>query len=209
MPGGKVHSKVQGEFLGLPGLHRIRLHQRPVSYREMEDGLQEFSVVQPRPKLTDLNDPARQATVETVASILKRKGPEVWSIAPEATVYAAIEQMASRGIGALVVLAKNRIAGIVSERDYARQVILRGRSSRETKVEEIMSSPVITAVPEYTVNTCLRIMNDRRIRHLPVVDSRGKLGGLVSVGDLVYSNLSTQAETIEELETYITNRYPR
>ena len=165
--------------------------------------------VQPRPKLSDLNDPAKQATVETVASILKRKGPEVWSIAPDATVYAAVEAMASRGIGALIVLAKNQIAGIVSERDYARRVILRGRSSRETKVEEIMSTPVITASPEYTVNTCLRIMNDRRIRHLPVVDGRGRVAGLVSVGDLVYSILSTQAETIEELETYITNRYPR
>lgn len=166
-------------------------------------------VVQPRAKLSDLNDPAKQTTVETVASVLKRKGPEIWSIAPDATVYEAIERMASRGIGALVVLAKNQIAGIVSERDYARRVILRGRSSRETKVEEIMSSPVITATPEYTVNTCLRIMNDRRIRHLPVVNSRGRLAGLVSVGDLVYSTLSTQAETIEELETYITNSYPR
>ena len=175
----------------------------------MERGLQERSVVQPRPKLTDLNDPAKQSTVETVASVLKRKGREVWSIAPEAAVYAAVEMIASRGIGALVVLAKNRIAGIISERDYARRVILRGRSSRETRVEEIMSSPVITASPEYTVNTCLRIMNDRRIRHLPVVDGRGRLTGLVSVGDLVYSVLSTQAETIEELETYIANRYPR
>lgn len=165
--------------------------------------------MQPRPKLSDLNDPAKQATVETVASILKRKGTEVWSIAPDATVYTAVETMASRGIGALIVLARNQIAGIVSERDYARRVILRGRSSRETKVEEIMTSPVITASPEYTVNTCLRIMSDRRIRHLPVVEGRGRLTGLVSVGDLVYSILSTQAETIEELETYITNRYPR
>ena len=159
-------------------------------------------------KLTELADPRRQATIETVTSILKVKGREVWSIAPEATVYDAISLMAEKRAGALVVLSGGQLAGIISERDYARKVILQGKSSKHTSAAEVMSSPVITVTPAHTVPQCLRIVTDLRIRHLPVMEE-GTLCGLISIGDLVRSVLSIQAQTIDELETYITNQYPR
>ncbi|HEY1242447.1 MAG TPA: CBS domain-containing protein [Bryobacteraceae bacterium] len=161
-----------------------------------------------QPEIAKLAEPQKHAGVETVAAILKRKGTGVWSIPPDAMVYDAIAMMAEKGIGALVILSEGELIGIVSERDYARKVILQGRASRETAVSEIMSSPVIAAKPEDTVDHCLRLMIANRIRHLPVIDT-GRVSGMVSIGDLVVSTLSMQAHTIDQLETYIANRYPK
>ena len=160
-----------------------------------------------KPKIAQLADPKLQAGIETIASILKAKGSQVWSVGPDATVYEAIATMADRRIGCLAVIFEGDLVGIVGERDYARKVILRGRSSRETLVRDIMSSPVITVTPGHTVYDCLRIMSASRVRHVVVLDG-GQIAGLVSIGDLVNSVLSMQAHTIDRLQTYIINKYP-
>ncbi len=144
----------------------------------------------------------------TLRSVISRKGPAVWSIVPEATVFEALTQMNDKRVGALVVVSAGDLVGIISERDYARKVILKGRSSKHTPVEEIMSSPVITASLDSAVGKCLRTMIERRIRHLPVVDPAGRLAGIVSIGDLVNAVLSAQAEEVRELKNYVTGVYP-
>src|SRR5689334_8823357 len=121
---------------------------------------------------------------ETIATILAAKGRQVWAIPPESSVFDAIALMAEKRIGAVLVMAGQALLGIVSERDYARKVILQGRSSKETKVRQIMTSSIVTVELADTVEDCMRIMTQRRIRHLPVLDS-GQLVGLVSIGDLV------------------------
>lgn len=160
------------------------------------------------PEIAKLAEPQNHAGVETIGAILKRKGAGVWSIPPDAMVYEAIALMAEKRIGALAVLSEGELIGIVSERDYARKVILQGRASRETPVSEIMSSPVLTANPDDAVDHCLRLMTANRVRHLPVVEA-GRVSGMVSIGDLVVSTLSMQAHTIDQLETYIANKYPK
>ena len=145
--------------------------------------------------------------VETVRGILKSKGSQVWSLDAEATVYEAIALMAEKGIGALLVVSEGKLVGILSERDYARKVILKGKSSRTTPVREIMSSPVITVTPEHTVAECMKIITTHRIRHLPVLEGE-QLVGVVSIGDLVNSIISTQAATIHQLSSYISGKYP-
>ena len=143
----------------------------------------------------------------TIRSILKRKGNEIWSIAPQQTVYEAIERMAQKGVGALLVISAGKAVGIVSERDYARKVILRGQSSRTTLVNEIMTSPVVCATPDQGVQECMGIMTKNRIRHLPVMENE-KVVGMVSIGDLVKWVVSEQEETIEQLQNYISAKYP-
>ena len=140
----------------------------------------------------------------TVAGILAEKGTEVFSVAPGTRVYEALRLMAERDVGAVVVLEADRLVGIMSERDYARKVILRDRTSRQTRVEEIMTSEVITVAPTTTVGECMELMTDHRVRHLPVVD-RGSLVGLVSIGDVVRAVISQQEALIEQLERYITS----
>jgi CBS domain-containing protein len=147
------------------------------------------------------------ALAETVDSILKIKGNHVWSIDPEAMVYEAIAQMAERHVGALMVVSNGRLEGIVSERDYARKVILQGHSSKDTKVRQIMTTDVATVTPGHTVAQCMRVITDRRIRHLPVVDGES-LAGVISIGDLVYKIISAQTDTIRHLSSYITGEYP-
>jgi signal-transduction protein with cAMP-binding, CBS, and nucleotidyltransferase domain len=145
--------------------------------------------------------------VETVHSILANKGSDIWSVEPEVTVYDAIALMADKGIGALLVMKERRLIGILSERDYARKVILQGRSSKETRVADIMTAQVLTVGPDATVYDCLAIIANARVRHLPVLDD-GLVVGLVSIGDLVNSILSMQAHTIDQLHTYIASNYP-
>lgn len=143
---------------------------------------------------------------ETISSILKTKGSAVWSVVPDTTVYDAIALMAERSIGALLVLAEGRLVGIVSERDYARKVILQGRHSKDTPVHEIMSPPV-TVTPDHTIDECMIIMTQNRVRHL-VVLNRDQVAGIVSIGDLVNAIISAQAHTINQLHTYISGAYP-
>ncbi len=138
----------------------------------------------------------------TISAVMKRKTGEVWSVQPDASVYQAVEMMAEKQVGALLVIVRGELQGIISERDYARKVILKGRSSKETAVSEIMSSPVIFVSPQHTVGDCMRIITENRIRHLPVVQDAAVVG-LISIGDLVNWIVTEQQETIRHLEAYI------
>lgn len=138
----------------------------------------------------------------TVGQLLRSKGSEVWSVRSDASVYEALTDMASRDVGALPVVDDGKLVGILSERDYARKVILKGRSSRETKVSEVMTSSVVTVQPEQTMQDCMELMTARRIRHLPV-EKNGDLIGIISVGDVVKATIAEQAFLIEQLQSYI------
>lgn len=137
-----------------------------------------------------------------VKHLIAEKGNQVHAIGPDEPVLAAVQSMADRYIGALLVMRGDELVGIVSERDYARKIVLKGRSSSATPVRDIMTSPVISVSPSDTVDTCMRLCTDSRVRHLPVVDG-GRVIGVVSIGDLVKAVISEQGEQIEQLQRYI------
>ena len=145
--------------------------------------------------------------IDTISAVLHNKGNAVWFVAPGATVYEALQVMADKNTGALLVMQDDKLLGMISERDYTRKVILQGKSSKQTLVREIMTSPVITVGPEHRVDDCMRLMTDNRIRHLPVVQGE-KVLGVISIGDLVNWIISAQEATIDQLENYITGKYP-
>jgi CBS domain-containing protein len=140
--------------------------------------------------------------MNTMHYILGKKTQAIWSVAPDDTVYSAIQLMADKRIGALLVMDGKKLAGIISERDYAREVILKGRSSRETPVKQIMTTKIITVPSSCQVSEALELMTRHRIRHLPIVD-KGTVTGIVSIGDLVKDMINFQQSTIEQLENYI------
>jgi CBS domain-containing protein len=139
----------------------------------------------------------------TIQEILDFKGRSAWSISPEATVFDAIQLMADKNIGAVLVTEGGKLVGIITERDYTRKVALKGKVSKQTAVKEILSGQLINVGPDHTVEECMRLMTDHRIRHLPVLDGE-RILGVISIGDLVNWIISAQSTTIRQLESYIT-----
>jgi CBS domain-containing protein len=138
----------------------------------------------------------------SIRQLLDKKGSDIWSTTPDASVYDALLLLAEKNVGALLVLQEGELVGIISERDYARKVALRGKASVETPVKEIMTGEVVTVSPQHTVEEAMALMTDKRIRHLPVVEE-GKLVGVISIGDLVKSIIAKQEVMISQLENYI------
>jgi CBS domain-containing protein len=138
----------------------------------------------------------------TIHEILDYKGTAVWTISPDTTVFEAIQLMSDKNVGALLVTERDKLVGIISERDYTRKVALKGKSSKELKVREIITDKVLSVTPAHTVEDCMRLMTENRVRHLPVLEG-DKLIGVVSIGDLVNWIISAQSTTIRQLETYI------
>jgi CBS domain-containing protein len=142
----------------------------------------------------------------TINEILEYKGSMVWTIAPDATVFEAIQMMSDKNVGALLVTDHGRLVGIISERDYTRKVALKGKSSKELKVREIIPDHVLSVTPGHSIEECMRLMTDHRVRHLPVLEGE-KITGVISIGDLVNWIITAQSTTIRQLETYISG-YP-
>ena len=142
----------------------------------------------------------------TVKKLLEAKTRETWTIRPDATAYEALQLMSEKNVGALLVTKDEELVGIFSERDYARKVILKGKSSKDTTVGELMTHPVYYVTPEMTIGDCMTLMAGRRVRHLPVMENR-KVAGVVSIGDVVNRIISEQQVTIRDLESYITGGY--
>jgi len=139
----------------------------------------------------------------TITEILSQKGTKVWSISPNASVFEAVQMMTDKNVGALLVTENGKLVGIVSERDYTRKVVVKGKASKTTLVKEILSSQVIHVTPSHTVEECMRLMTDHHFRHLPVLEG-DRIAGIVSIGDLVNWIISAQNSTISQLQTYIT-----
>ena len=143
----------------------------------------------------------------TVSALLHLKGSEVWSVPPETAVYEAIKLMADKNIGAVLVISGGKLSGVFTERDYTRKVILQGKTSKETRVREIVSTEVISVGLNHSIEDCMKLMTEHRVRHLPVVEGE-KVVGLVSIGDLVNWIISTQSAQIDQMAQYISGGYP-
>jgi len=144
--------------------------------------------------------------MKTVRHLLRTKGNDVLSVSPDSAVFEALRRMAEKNVGAVLVLEGERLVGIFSERDYARKVILKGKSSKDTLVREIMSSHVLYVRPEQTIEECMALMTGKRVRHLPVLDEKLRVVGVISIGDVVKDIISEQEFMIEQLQNYITGR---
>jgi CBS domain-containing protein len=144
---------------------------------------------------------------DKISAVIRQKTGKIVTVSAEQTVYEALQEMATNNIGALLVLSEERLVGIISERDYARNVILKGKSSQHTPVGDVMVTPVVFVTPSHTVDECMTIMTDFRVRHLPVMED-DRVVGLVSIGDLVKWIISEQEGTIQHLENYIASKYP-
>ena len=142
----------------------------------------------------------------TIKELLKKKSGDIWSISPQASVYQALELMAQKEVGALLVIENDKLVGIFSERDYARKIILKGKASKETAVSELMTTSVYYVTPDNTLEEAMALMTSKHIRHLPIMN-QGKLSGLVTLGDVVKKIISEQKLTIDELENYVTGGY--
>jgi len=142
----------------------------------------------------------------TIKELLKKKSGDIWSISPQASVYQALELMAQKEVGALLVIENGKLVGIFSERDYARKIILKGKASKETAVSELMTTSVYYVTPDNTLEEAMALMTSKHIRHLPIMN-QGKLSGLVTLGDVVKKIISEQKLTIDELENYVTGGY--
>jgi len=150
------------------------------------------------------NGSDKEVILKSVRQVLSEKGYAVETVTPEISVYDALQKLSNLGVGALIVVKDGEIRGLISERDYARKGILQGRQAKDTKVDEIMTRRVITVEPQQTVEACMVLMTEKRIRHLPVVEE-GRLVGIVSIGDVVKAIIEAQRLTIEELERYVTS----
>ncbi len=137
-----------------------------------------------------------------ISALLHHKGAALWSVAPETTVFEAIKLMADKNIGSLLVMSGGRLVGVFTERDYTRKIALQGKRSKETQVREILSGEIVSVTPQHTVEECMRLMTEKRVRHLPVLDGE-KVTGLVSIGDLVNWTISAQDAAIAQMEQYI------
>ncbi len=144
----------------------------------------------------------------TIDAVLGLKGHDVWSVTPDQTVFEAIRLMAEKNLGAVLVMENGALVGMLSERDYTRKIAIKGKSSKETLVREIMTTSLVTVTPRHTVQECMRLMNDNRVRHLPVVEEE-RVVGVVSIGNLVNWIISAQNVAIGQLEDYISGTYPR
>jgi CBS domain-containing protein len=160
------------------------------------------AAARPRPRLPALSWAQEEGAMKTVRQIVEAKTHKVLSVSPDATVYDALKLMAERDVGALVVMDGDRLVGIFSERDYARKVILHGKASKDTAVREIMTEKVLCVRPEQTMDQCMALMTDKRVRHLPVLDHKHVIG-VISIGDVVKEVISEQQFMIEQLEQYI------
>ena len=145
--------------------------------------------------------------VGAISEILNRKGSQVYSTRPETTVFEALEIMSEKNVGALLVMDGAELVGVMSERDYSRKVAIAGRNSRTTQVREILSTPVISVTPKHTVQECMELMTQHRVRHLPVLEDKTVVG-IVSIGDLVNWIINAQREALNQLQSYITGQYP-
>jgi CBS domain-containing protein len=143
--------------------------------------------------------------MKTVRELLQAKGYDIWSVAPDDSVYDALKLMADKNVGAVLVTEAGNLVGILSERDYARKVILKGKTSKDTPVREIMTEKVVYVRPDQTSDECMAVMTDKRVRHLPVIEN-GQLIGIISIGDVVKEIISHQEFMLEQLENYITGR---
>jgi CBS domain-containing protein len=145
--------------------------------------------------------------VDPISAIIRRKGGDIYHVTPRHSVYDAVEMMADKHVGALLVINEDKLVGVISERDYARKVILKGKASKQTLVEEIMTSPVFFVSPRESVDECMGLMTEKRIRHLPVVEE-DRVVAMISIGDLVKWIIDGQDRTIHQLEDYISGKYP-